>query len=205
MTICSRHFLIALMSLIGASACMAEAPATPVVALTLEDENGARVSIPDPIAKATVLVFVTPECPIANRYAPALHALVDAYAGRVAFFRVYASPGQSRADARKHEAEYHFGCAGLLDPQQGAVVTCGATRTPEAVLLDAGGVVRYRGAIDDRYADLGKYRQTASREYVREAIDAVLNGKPVPTTQTDAVGCFIPAIDEKPTPMESQR
>jgi len=37
--------------------------------------DGNIVSVPDPSAKATVVVFVSPECPISNRAIPTLNAL----------------------------------------------------------------------------------------------------------------------------------
>lgn len=161
--------------------------------LTLRDDSGALVQVPVPGVEATVLVFVTPACPQANRYAPVLRELAEAFAGRARFFRVYASAEVTAAEITEHEKAYQYGFPALRDPAQAAVRHCGATRTPEVAVLDATGGVRYLGAVDDRYTDFGKYRQAATKHYLRDAVDAVLAGKEAAVPRTQALGCFIPA------------
>src|SRR5207237_725514 len=64
----------------------------------------------------------------------------------------------------------------------------GATVTPEAVLLDDKGVLRYRGRIDDqRDATRVKSRELAA------ALDAVLAGQKVARAETQPFGCAIQA------------
>jgi hypothetical protein len=67
----------------------------------------------------------------------------------------------------------------------------GATVTPEVAVMERGGKVVYLGRIDDLYVDLGKRRAAPTRRYLRDALDAVLNGKPVAVAKIDPVGCFI--------------
>jgi len=44
---------------------------TPVQSIVVTDVNGARVSPLSPAAgDVHLLIFVTPDCPVANRYAP---------------------------------------------------------------------------------------------------------------------------------------
>lgn len=163
--------------------------AWPVV---LTGGDGAEVSLPVAGCGATVLVFVTPGCPMANRYAPTLAAIAKEFEGQARFYRVYAGAEVTAADMAAHEKAYAYGFPGLRDPEQHTVVRCDATRTPEIAVIDEKGVVRYRGAVDDRYADFGKYRQTATKEYLRDALTAVLAGKEVAVARTQALGCFIP-------------
>lgn len=66
-----------------------------------------------------------------------------------------------------------------------------ATITPEAVVLTPSGDVRYQGRIDDRVPALGVRRPYANRHELRDALDAVLDGRPVSRTGPPAVGCFI--------------
>ena len=49
----------------------------------------------------------------------------------------------------------------------------------------------YRGRIDDRYVDFGKYRPAPERHDLAEALDSVLAGKPVKIQQTKSIGCAI--------------
>ena len=69
------------------------------------------------------------------------------------------------------------------------------TVTPEAVVLAPGGQGLYRGRIDDKYVSLGQPRFHINRHDLRDALDAVVQGRPVPTPNTRAIGCFIPPED----------
>jgi len=66
-----------------------------------------------------------------------------------------------------------------------------ATITPEVVLIDSSGAIRYHGRIDNAYADLGKPRQHVTSHDLRVSLDAVLAGRPVPKPETEALGCYI--------------
>jgi peroxiredoxin len=63
----------------------------------------------------------------------------------------------------------------------------GATRTPEAFLFDAKGRLVYHGTIDDNAQDPAAVKQ----RWLRDAVEAVLAGKPVATAETKALGCGI--------------
>lgn len=66
-----------------------------------------------------------------------------------------------------------------------------ATIIPEVVVQDQTGTVVYQGAIDDWYVDLGKHRPEPTQPYLRNALMALLDGRPVAIPKTEAVGCFI--------------
>lgn len=70
-----------------------------------------------------------------------------------------------------------------------------ATVTPEAVVVDRNGEIRYRGRIDNFYADLGKPRQQITQHDLADALNAVLAGKPVLHPETKALGCYIVSPD----------
>ena len=63
----------------------------------------------------------------------------------------------------------------------------GASNTPQFFVLDQGRVIRYTGAFDDNVMKASK----ASKSYLKDAVDAVLAGKEVETTETKAQGCGI--------------
>ena len=188
---CTAKWILALALLCSSPVWSAEEE-WPV---SLPDADGKKVQLPVEGTAATVLVFVTPACPIANRYAPALAALAKEYDGKARFFRIYADPEVAPAEITAHEQAYAYGFPALRDPEHLAVKRCAATRTPEIVVLDAKGTLRYRGAVDDRYADFGKYRQAATKEYLRDALDAILNNREVVTPRTQALGCYIPELE----------
>jgi hypothetical protein len=63
----------------------------------------------------------------------------------------------------------------------------GATHTPEAFLFDARGRLVYHGTIDDNAHEPDK----VEKRYLRDAIDAVVAGKPVEIQETKSLGCSI--------------
>lgn len=150
----------------------------------------------DTKAKAVVLIFVCVDCPVANRYAPVIERLYEAYRSKNVTFRlVYADPAEDTSKIRTHLREYGYHVSAVRDPEHRLVKLARATKTPEAAVFTPGRKLAYRGRIDDRYTDYGKSRNAPSREDLREAIDAVLNGKPVPVAVTPVVGCYIPELD----------
>jgi hypothetical protein len=163
---------------------------------TAQSLDGRPVNPFDTHAKAVVLIFVSTDCPIANRYAPEIERLYETYAGKqVAFWLVYADGHESVEQIRAHRHDYQYKVGALRDPEHRLVKRCGAKRTPEAALFTAQGKEVYCGRIDDRFTDFGKSRNEPSRRDLKEAIDAVLAGRPVKVATTKVIGCYIPDVD----------
>jgi thiol-disulfide isomerase/thioredoxin len=158
---------------------------------------GSRAAGGDPLAsaagkKAVVLLFIARDCPISNAYAPEIGRICARYtAQKVAFYLVYPDPDTSLAAAKQHAKEYGYTCPVLLDPAHRLARKAGATVTPEAAVFAPGGKLLYRGRIDDLYLGFGRRRDHATRHDLRDALDAVLGGRPVPAPRTQAIGCFL--------------
>jgi hypothetical protein len=145
-----------------------------------------------PAARATVLLFISSECPISSRYAPEVRRIHDKFASRnVAFWLVYPNAAESDEAVREHAAA--FGLPGRIvrDPGHALVRRAKATVTPEAAVFDRAGRILYRGRIDDRYVDFGVDRPAATRRDLDEALAAVLTGRPITEPETKAIGCFL--------------
>lgn len=141
--------------------------------------------------KATVLLFIAVDCPIANRYAPEISRIAAKYGARgVTFYRVYMEPVSRGAKVTKHGTEFKLPFKAILDPNKKLVAACGVRVTPEAVILSPMGIMLYRGRIDDQNIEHGKIRPDYRRD-LRIALDETLAGKPVSTKSTAAIGCFI--------------
>ena len=65
------------------------------------------------------------------------------------------------------------------------------TVSPEAAVVDPGGVLLYHGRIDDRWVNFWRDRPSPARRDLAEALRATLDGKPVAQTGTPAVGCIL--------------
>ncbi len=152
-------------------------------------------------AKAYVLVFSSTTCPVALRYIPKINELSRAYADKgVKFAVVNASPDDTIQQMAYHALEYKIEVPVVKDLDGGVVMAVGATRTPEAVVIDANGKLVYRGRIDDQIRVTGN-RQKVGSDDLKIALDAVLEGKPVPTAETPVEGCEITFADT-PKPAE---
>lgn len=146
-------------------------------------------------AKAAVVLFVTIDCPIGNSYVPELNRIREAYASRgVVMWAVQADPGIPEAAVARYAADFRYSFPMLLDPKQTLVKHAGATITPQAAIFAPDGKLLYLGRIDNRVEDFGKSRPKATVPDLRNALDAVLAGKPVSPDRTKSIGCSIPRV-----------
>ncbi len=146
--------------------------------------------------KASVFLFVATDCPNSNTYAPVLAHLYRDYSSRgIAFFNVYSDPSESAVSVRKHDTDFQVPFAALLDPHQTLARETGARSTPEAVILSPDGQVLYRGRVDNRFVDFGKTRYQPTEDDLRDALDAILQGKTIAHPITKVLGCAIPGVN----------
>jgi Redoxin len=147
---------------------------------------------PAPGVRATVFVFITTDCPIANRYAPEIQRLRAIFASQgVRFWLVYANPHEPLASIRNHLRQFQYAIPALRDPEHALVRFTKVTVSPEAAVVDQGGVLLYHGRIDDRWVSLGRDRSSPTHSDLAEALSATLDGKPVAQTGPPAVGCIL--------------
>jgi thiol-disulfide isomerase/thioredoxin len=158
----------------------------------------------EPAGKANVIFFVATDCPISNSYAPEIQRVCREYRPRgVECSLIYEDVDLASSlddDVRKHLDEYRYtDIPAAVDRSRAIAKRAGASVTPQAVVIDRGGEIRYRGRIDNFYAALGKPRQQVTEHDLRNALDAVLSGRPVPHVETEALGCYIvdPALLRK--------
>ena len=143
--------------------------------------------------KAVVVTFTCNHCPYAKAYEDRLVALQSDYESKgVALVAInsnedknYPDDGFDHMVERAKEKGFNFPY--LRDESQEVAKAYGAERTPEIFLLDSGGALRYHGTIDDNYDDPSSVKTS----YLRDALDAVLEGGSAPTPETQAVGCTI--------------
>lgn len=142
-------------------------------------------------APAVVLIFLGTECPLAKFYAVRANKIELEYKEAGVVFlainpNVQDSLEMMAAFARKHEMEMPF----LKDPAQELSNAVGATRTPEAVVLDGQRKLVYRGRLDDQWG-IGYTREAPEKNELKDAIDSVLAGKNVAVAEVAAPGCLI--------------
>jgi peroxiredoxin len=167
----------------------------PAPNFTLTDPTGKPWSLHDQKAKAVVVAFLSPDCPMSNGYLPTLAAIASKYAEKgVVVVGVYPDPEFTPAAIAAHVKEYRIPFPVLRDPSHAAVKALGPKVTPEVFVLDSAFAVRYRGRIDDGYVDRLRPRATVTRHDLTAALDELLAGNPVSVPETTALGCRIPEL-----------
>jgi hypothetical protein len=159
----------------------------------LTDVDGRDAPLFTPSAHTQVIVFVATDCPISNGYAPEIQRTCRDYSARgVRCSLVYEDANIDAPGVRRHLIAYGYHDVAAVIDRSGALARRAAARvTPEAVVVDRRGEIRYRGRIDNFYAALGKPRRRATTHELRDALDAVLAGTPVRVPRTEALGCYI--------------
>ncbi|GIW86660.1 MAG: thioredoxin family protein [Isosphaeraceae bacterium] len=164
------------------------------------------ISLADIKEDVVVIVFLGNHCPFVTMVEDRLIDLANDYAAKsVKLIGVCVTPLPASADAgyqdyaeqdtfprikeRVQQKGYNFLYA--RDDSQAIGRGFGPKVTPHAYVLDKNRVVRYSGAIDDNIQNEHEVKKT----YLRDAIDAVLAGRDLAVTQTEAIGCPINYLD----------
>jgi len=182
----------------AASATPAEV-GKPAPDFALPDVNGATVKLSDYRGKVVVLEWWNPECPFvrASHTKGSLNGLEKRYEARgIAWIAIDSSaPGkQGNAVDKILEGKAKYGMAApILRDEKGEVGHLyGATNTPNMFVIDAKGTLVYRGAIDNSPDGEGESPTSGKLvNYVEDALEATLAGRPVATHETKAYGCGV--------------
>jgi thiol-disulfide isomerase/thioredoxin len=142
--------------------------------------------------RAIVLMFVSTDCPLSNGYVPEMNRISNIYGSRgIAFYAVQGDATTKAEEVRKHALEFGYTFPYLFDPDETLASLTGATTTPEAAVLSPEGKLLYLGRIDNKLGAWGQQRVQVTEHDLRDALDAILAGKPVQQPRTKALGCSI--------------
>jgi peroxiredoxin len=163
----------------------------PAPTFTLPDTEGAMHEPGG--AAATVVVFTCNHCPYALAWHERIVAVARDYADRgVRVLAInpndaerYPRDSLEAMRTRVEQGEFE-GVPYLRDESQDVARAYGAETTPDVFVLDRDGLLRYRGAPDADYED-----PTQNAAFLRDALDAVLDGRHLDPAQTPPIGCSI--------------
>jgi peroxiredoxin len=169
----------------------APAVGRPAPPFSLPDTDGAVHELSG--APATVLVFTCNHCPYALGWHERLTSVAHDYAARgVQMLAINPNdadryPGDSLDAMRTRVQAGEFdGVPYLRDESQEVAHAYDAQTTPDVFVLDAKGVIRYRGAPDDDHEEPSR-----NAAWVRGALEAVLADRDPDPAETSPVGCTI--------------
>lgn len=165
------------------SVALLDQPA-PLFCLTTVD--GRIWCLEEKRGKIVVLNFWSAECPWAERADKVLMELLQQWGPAVLWCSVASNANEPSALLEKTALERDLPVV-LLDPQNRAADLYGALTTPHFFVVDGSGILRYQGAMDDV-----TFRQRLpTRNFLDEAVKALLNGQLPDPAQQPAYGCTI--------------
>jgi peroxiredoxin len=159
---------------------------------TLKDHLGRQWGLDkDSSRKATVVMFVGCECPLARHYTARLHELQKQFSNAAVEWVLINSNQQDSLQKLKEFAKSQQISLPLLKDSGNKVADLfGAERTPEVFLLDDQHRVRYRGRVDDQYT-YGRQRPRPTTTELKDALENLLSGKELSIDRTEVSGCII--------------
>lgn len=169
---------------------------------TATDINGKTVKLSDYKGKIVVLESYNSDCPFCNNHykTGAMQGLQSDLAAKGVVWLIvnsvnpkhpsYRTPEQ----AKKEWTDKKIIATAWIDDSSGAVGHLyGMKTTPDMFVIDQNGVLVYAGAIDNKPDPV--HDPKTARNYVREAVEALLAGKPIEISQTKPYGCSVKYAD----------
>jgi peroxiredoxin len=171
----------------------------PAPAFTAIDSNGKTWSLADLKGKVVVIEMTNHDCPYVRKHYVGKN-MQDQQREAAAKGVVWLTSASSATGEQGHVTAAQANdltkrrdaapAAVLLDPQSKIARAYGATVTPHMYIIDANGVLVYKGGIDSiPSADVNDIAK--AKQHVRVALGEVLAGKPVSEPSTRAYGCTL--------------
>jgi peroxiredoxin len=168
---------------------------TAMPPFSLPDLDGRVVTDRDfPDASALLVAFICPHCPYVKHVRDAFAQVVREYQPRnVAVVAInsndaQAFPDDDPAGMRREASAAGFSFPYLYDESQEIAKAFHAACTPDFFVFDRDRRLAYRGQFD---SSRPKSATPVTGADLRRALDAVIAGQAVPSTQLPSVGCNI--------------
>jgi peroxiredoxin len=169
----------------------------PVADFKLKNVDGKMVSLSDyRDQKGAIVIFDCNTCPYSKAYNDRIIDLHQKYASKgfpvitINANNPEISPGDSYKEMVSQAKRKDYSFPYLVDETQQVARSFGASNTPHVFILKKEAKdfkVAYIGTIDNNSRDAS----SATKKYVEDAVDALLENKAIPTTRTKAIGCGI--------------
>ncbi len=154
---------------------------------TLLDTEGNKHKLSDLKDKVVVLEWLNKECPWSVKGRPFVQKTLEKYKDKgIVWIGIDSTYGRKAADDAAYKKEEKLSFPILMDEDGKIGHLYGAKTTPHLFVIDQGKLVYAGGLHNDQQ---GTKSKDEFRNYVEEAVAAVLAGKPVPVAETAAWGC----------------
>tara|TARA_B100000470_G_scaffold184401_1_gene149401 strand:+ start:431 stop:1048 length:618 start_codon:yes stop_codon:yes gene_type:complete len=158
----------------------------------LPDTNGENITIDSFEADALIVIFTCNHCPYAKAVEDRLISLGNKYGSKANFVLISSNevqnyPDDSPAKMAERHASKNYPFPYLFDETQEVAKAYSAVCTPDIFLYNKDRKLEYRGRLDDNW----QQPHNVTREELKMAIDAVLNGNKIEFDQIPSMGCNI--------------
>jgi peroxiredoxin len=196
-----KHILKSTLALLVAAGTAFAAPQVgqPAPEFTLTDSNGKSHNLSDFKGKFVVLEWLNHGCPFVKKHYDGgnMQGLQKEFTGKdVVWLSIVSSaPGKqghmSPEETNKTKEEKGSAATAILNDEDGTVGKLyDAKVTPELYVINPEGTLIYMGAIDDKKS-VEPADVAGAKNYVKQALDEAVAGKPVSEPTTTAYGCGI--------------
>ncbi len=191
----SRLSLVTAISFLLARAVLAAGPQVGASApqFTLTTVDGKTFSLAEAARshKAVVVMFIATKCPYSNAYNDRMRDLAAAYGKQgILFAGINSNKTEPAEEVIAHAKQHGFGFSIMKDPGNKVADLYDARHTPEIFVVDPEGKLRYHGRIDENYENASK----VTSPDLKNALDAMLGGRPIAKAETKAFGCSIKRV-----------
>ncbi len=174
---------------------LAEGPAVgaaaPAFSLTAIDGKPFSLADATKANSLVVVMFISTQCPYSNAYNDRMRDMAAAYEKQgILFAGINSNKTEPADEVIAHAKQHGFGFSLMKDPDNKVADLYDARHTPEIFVVDPDGKVRYHGRIDENYEEPAK---VASPD-LKNALDALLAGRPIAKAETKAFGCSIKRV-----------
>jgi hypothetical protein len=157
----------------------------PAPDFELPDLAGTVHRLRDYFGRTVILNFWSADCPACARVDADLLACLPGWSGRVSLLTVAANAGEP--DAALAAAARARALPVVLRGRPTVRDAYGAQTTPHLFVVDASGILRYRGAFDD----VSIRQRTPTKPFLRQAVEVLLAGRLPDPAETAPYGCAI--------------
>ena len=158
----------------------------PAPDFELPDLQGVCHKLSDFRGRIVIVNFWSAECPHSERTDRYLLSLQQEWSDEVVMLSIASNRNESPQMVAEAARARRMPVV-LIDSEHVVADLYEAVTTPNAFLLDREGVLRYRGAVDD----ITFRRREATQFFLRDAVDALLQGRLPQRNETPAYGCAI--------------
>lgn len=158
----------------------------PAPDFELPDLRGKLHRLADQRGRVVIVNFWSCECPHSERTDRSTLACLVQWGAEVTMFSIAANRNESVQEVEEAARKRSLPIV-LLDAERVVTDRYEAVATPHVFVVDREGILRYRGAVDDV-----TFRQRkATRFFLEEAVESLLDRRLPAISETPAYGCAI--------------